>query len=350
MCEGNQSEQNTRCDAAAPIGPRGKEAVRSLLITGVSSGIGYETLRYALTRGARVFGSVRNHDDGRRLSAEFGGRFVPLIFDDRDESAARAAAGEVRTILDGRTLDAVISNAGIGIPGPVLYQSLKELRDQIDTDLFAAFVVTQCFAPLLGADRSLSGPRGRLVIVSSIGGLIGQPFASGNIASKHGLEGFCDSVRRELMLFDIPVINIAPSAVRTPIWDKLGPTFGKYRDTEYAAIFDRGVRAMMTMGNRWGLEPRAVAEVIWEALTSARPRRRYAPARFPVLEQWVPRLLPKSVVDMAFRYYLRLGAGKRLEEDSEVPDDEAAASHDRKRSGAAVADIAHAPASAASNP
>ena len=271
--------------------------MRSIVITGVSSGIGLESARFAIGRGARVFGSVRDMNDADRLSSELGKAFVPLVFDVRDEAALKRAAAQVRETLNGRTLSGLVSNAGIAEPGPVLYQPIAEIRDVIETNLIGGFTVAQAFGPLLGADRTHKGAPGRVVIMSSIAGEIGQPFMGAYVASKHGLEGLADVLRRELMLFGIDVIAIGPAPVDTPIWDKAKPAIGRYDGTEYGKPFDDGARAMIKSGHEHSLPPKHIAALVWEALTAAHPRPRYAPAQHPIVEQWLPTMLPKRWLD-----------------------------------------------------
>lgn len=280
--------------------------MRSIVITGTSSGIGYAAAQRAIAEGARVFGSVRRPEDAQRLQGEFGSRFEPLLFDVRDEPAIARAAATVRRALYGRTLSGLVNNAGIGTPGPLLFQPSDEVREQIEVNLLSLFWVTKAFGPLLGADRSLTGPPGRVVNMSSIGGKVAQPFATGYSASKHAVEGFSEALRRELALYDIKVIIMAPALVATPIWDKLKAHRGKYRDTEYADAYARGIDMMIENGKTQGLSPEAVADDIWHALTAAEPFLRYAPATHPLIEQWAARGLPVRVLDWAMEWFLGL--------------------------------------------
>src|SRR5258707_9165431 len=94
--------------------------MKSVVITGASTGIGWATAKLLLDRGYRVFGSVRKQADADRLRGEFGANFTPLIFDVTDEAAVLASAREVRAALNGETLAALVNNAGIAAPGPVL--------------------------------------------------------------------------------------------------------------------------------------------------------------------------------------------------------------------------------------
>src|SRR6476659_9549619 len=111
----------TRCFAMT----RGTH-MRSAVITGASTGIGWATAKLLLERGYRVFGSVRKQADADRLSGEFGEHFMPLIFDVTDEAAVLAAARQVREALNGETLAGLVNNAGIAVAGPMLELSADE--------------------------------------------------------------------------------------------------------------------------------------------------------------------------------------------------------------------------------
>src|SRR5713101_9336463 len=193
--------------------------MQSVVITGASTGIGWATAKLLLDRGFRVFGSVRKQADADRLKSEFG-NFTPLLFDVTDEAAVLAAAREVRAALGGETLFGLVNNAGIAVAGPVLELAADEFRRQMDVNVIGPIIATQAFGPLLGSDPSLKGPRGRIVMVSSVAGKNGNPLMSAYSASKHAIEGLSESLRREMMLFGIDVIVVAPGGVKTPIWSK----------------------------------------------------------------------------------------------------------------------------------
>src|SRR6201995_3828878 len=209
--------------------------MRSVVITGVSTGIGWATARLLLDRGFRVFGSVRKAADADRLKAEFSPNFVPFTFDVTDEAAVLAAAREVRTALAGETLAGLVNNAGIAVPGPVLELSADEFRRQMDVNVIGPVISTQAFGPLLGTDPTLKGPKGRIVMISSVSGKNGNPLIPAYAASKHAIEGLSESLRRELMLFGIDVIIVAPGPVKTPIWSKGQQDFdmSKYQNSPY---------------------------------------------------------------------------------------------------------------------
>jgi NAD(P)-dependent dehydrogenase (short-subunit alcohol dehydrogenase family) len=144
--------------------------MQSVVITGTSTGIGWGTAKVLLDRGFRVFGSVRKQEDADRLKDEFGANFTPLLFDVTDEAQVLAAARDVRAELEGETLAGLVNNAGIAVAGPVLELSADEFRRQMDVNVIGPIITTQAFGPLLGADPSLHGPKGRIVMISSVAG------------------------------------------------------------------------------------------------------------------------------------------------------------------------------------
>ena len=194
--------------------------MRSVVVTGTSTGIGWGTAKTLVGQGFRVFGSVRKAIDADRLVAEFGSNFVPLVLDVTDEAAVKAAAARVRNALAGGTLAGLVNNAGVAVTGPLLQLPIADFRRQLEINVVSVVSVTQAFAPLLGSDPALNGPPGRIVNISSVGGQVAGPFVSPYSASKFALEGLSEGLRRELLVFGIDVIVIAPGAVATAIWAK----------------------------------------------------------------------------------------------------------------------------------
>jgi NAD(P)-dependent dehydrogenase (short-subunit alcohol dehydrogenase family) len=249
--------------------------MRSVVVTGASTGIGWATAKLLLARGFRVFGSVRKAQDAERLRSEFGANFTPLLFDVTDEAAVRAAAGEVRAALNGETLAGLVNNAGIAVGGPALELAVDQFRRQFEVNVIGPIIATQAFAPLLGADPSLRGPKGRIVMISSVAGKSGNPMSSPYSASKHAIEGLSESLRRELMLFGIDVVIVAPGAVKTPIWDKSEEVdISVYRNSPYFPALQK-IRAFVQQLAESGLPAERIAEVIVTALTSENPKTRY---------------------------------------------------------------------------
>jgi NAD(P)-dependent dehydrogenase (short-subunit alcohol dehydrogenase family) len=278
-------------------------SMKSIVITGASTGIGWATAKLLLDRGFRVFGSVRNQADADRLKTEFGANFTPLLFDVTDEAAVRAAAREVRSALNGETLAGLVNNAGIGVAGAVLEISADAFRRQMEVNVIGPIVVTQAFGPLLGSDPTLKGPKGRIVMISSVAGKSGNPLASAYAASKHAIEGLSESLRREMMLFGVDVIIIAPGAVKTPIWSKTDKT-ELATNSPYAPALEK-IRAFTRHLSEIGLPPEKIAERILEALTSANPKVRYQITPDP-MRHLIMSVLPKRTVDRLIAKRLNL--------------------------------------------
>jgi len=271
--------------------------MKSVVITGASTGIGWATAKLLLDRGFRVFGSVRKQADADRLKAEFGANFTPLLFDVTDEAAVLAAARDVRAALNGEKLAGLVNNAGIAVAGPVLGLSADEFRRQMDVNVIGPIIATQAFGPLLGADRSLTGPPGRIVMISSVAGRNGNPLTPAYSASKHAIEGLSESLRRELMLFGIDVIIVAPGPVRTPIWSKgqEAVDVSRYQNSPYLPALEK-VTAYMKHLDSIGLPPEKIAERIFDALTLPNPKVRYHIAP-DTMRYLLAAVLPKRTMD-----------------------------------------------------
>jgi NAD(P)-dependent dehydrogenase (short-subunit alcohol dehydrogenase family) len=283
--------------------------MRSVVITGTSTGIGHAAAKILLANGLRVFGSVRKQADADRLKAEFGVNFTPLTFDVTDETAVAAAAREVRGALAGETLAGLVNNAGVAVAGPALELGIDEFRSQMEINVIGPVIVTQAFGPLLGADRSLTGAPGRIVMISSVSGLHGNPLMAPYAMSKHAIEGLSESLRRELALFGIGVVIIGPGAVKTPIWQKAEQVdVARFSNSPYLPALER-LRAFMLTFSASGLEAEKVGELIHTALTVPKPKARYAIVPNPG-QMLLQRLLPKRIVDGIIEKRLGLTAPK----------------------------------------
>lgn len=270
---------------------------RAVVVTGASTGIGRAAVAKAVREGAHVFASVRKQADADGLKAEFGEAVTPLLFDVADEAAVQAGAAQVAAALGKRRLFGLVNNAGIAVPGPLLYLDTEELRRQFEINLFGVHNVTRAFAPLLGADPDREGPRGRIVMISSVGGQNGAPFVGPYAASKFALEGYSQSLRRELLMFGIDVIVIGPGAIATPIWDKAEQNdLKRFGNTPYAEATARVADYMLQQGKE-GLPASDVGDLIWDTLTNPKPKTRYHILRRPFMDRTLPRWLGPRFVD-----------------------------------------------------
>ncbi len=255
--------------------------MRSVVITGASTGIGWAIAKFLIGRGYRVFGSVRKQADADRLKGEFGTNFTPLLFDVTDEAAVLAAARQVREALGGETLAGLVNNAGVAVAGPVLELSADDFRRQMDINVIGPVI---------------AGPKGRIVMISSVAGKNGNPLSAPYCASKHAIEGLSESLRRELMLFGVDVIIVAPGAVKTPIWSKAEQfDLSVYQNSPYLPALNKLMAFMMKLGET-GLPAERIAEIVFEGLTAASPKVRYqiTPDR---MRHLIGAVLPKRTLD-----------------------------------------------------
>lgn len=274
-------------------------ARKTAVVTGVSTGIGRAIAKSLVDAGWRVFGSVRKEKDAADATAALGANFTPLLFDVTDDAAIRREAAKVDAALGGRTLNALVNNAGVAVAGPVGYLDLEDLKRQIDINVYGPIRVTQAFLPMLGADHSRQGAPGRIVNMSSIAGKIASPFMSPYAMSKHALEALSESLRRELIVHGVDVIIVGPGAVRTPIWAKADDlNIDRYRNTEYFDDLSR-LKDMMQAVGEAGLEAEEVGALVLNILTAANPKTRYPILRNKFAMWTLPNLLPKRMIDKA---------------------------------------------------
>ncbi|MGL4339112.1 MAG: SDR family NAD(P)-dependent oxidoreductase [Rhodoglobus sp.] len=282
---------------------------RAVVVTGASTGIGYATVSILVKAGHTVFPAVRKGHDAERLKSEFGDRVRPLVFDVTDVLAIAKAAETVRESLSSQTLFGLVNNAGIAVPGPLVHLPLEAFRYQIEVNLTGQVAVIQAFAPLLGVDRLLPGRPGRIVNISSVAGRIGTPFLGAYVASKHGLEGLSEALRRELMPYGIDVILVAPGSVATPIWGKADHDLDPATVGEYGTAL-RAFSQFMIREGRKTLPPERIGQTVLRALTVQRPKTRYAVVPNPFRNWFLPIHLPSRWVDAVVAQRLGLKRDK----------------------------------------
>ena len=271
--------------------------MKSVVITGTSTGIGYQTSKTLIASGYRVFGSVRTNEDADRVAMELGKNFIPLVFDVTDEQAVKESVNKVSALLDNQTLAGLINNAGIAVFGAVQNLTAEEFKHQFDVNLLGVFHCTQAYMDLLSADKDRHGAPGKIINISSISGELAMPFMSAYNMSKFGLEGFSEALRRELMIFGIDVVVVAPGPIKTPIWtkvDKVG-MLKRYDNSAYRKVSSKMVRFAEALEKK-GVSSEVVAQRILTILTNSKSKTRYR-----IDAQWFQNallsLLPKRTSD-----------------------------------------------------
>src|ERR1700683_3442759 len=199
----------------------------------------------------------------------------------------------------------------MGVSGPLLHLKSSECRRQLEVNMISPLVVIQAFAPLLGTDKKRRGPAGRIVNISSTTAKVVIPLLGAYSASKFGLEGMSDALRRELMLFGIDVVMIEPGTVNTAMYDKgEKEDLSEFKHTEYWAAVQNFQKFIVNEARTNGLSPERLGEAVHVALSAAKPKARYAviPQRF---KNWtLPLLLSTRMLDTALAK--ALGLRRRL--------------------------------------
>ena len=263
--------------------------VKSVLVTGASTGIG-EACALRLDRlGHRVYAGVRSEEHARGLRQRGSDRIVPVFLDVTDQAQIDAAA---KQIGGGGRLDGVVNNAGIGRGGPLEYLPLEVWREQLEVNVLGQVAVTKAVLPFIRAAG------GRIVFIGSIGGRVATMLMGPYNASKFAIEAIGESLRSELHPWGIGVSVVEPGANKTPIWDKarqqadrLERALPAEARTRYARHI-AAIRKAIEMQDRQGVSPDKVAAAVERALFSPRPKTRYlvgTDARVQaLLVRWLP--------------------------------------------------------------
>jgi NAD(P)-dependent dehydrogenase (short-subunit alcohol dehydrogenase family) len=279
--------------------------MKSVLVTGASTGIGEAVTAELARSGFHVWATVRRAEDAERLTARHGSQVEPLQLDITDEAAVSEAGRRVRAA---GPLHGLVNNAGVALPGPLEFVPLDSARRQLEVNLVAQLAVTQAMLPAL-RDARATGAKARIVMIGSVGGRMAGPMIGTYHASKFGLVGLADALRAELAPSGIGVIVIEPGAIATPIFAKaagsgnellaeLPPSAAERYTAQYEAALAMGRRSA-----EHGLPPERAAQVVVRALTARNPRPRQGIGRDSKTAGALTRLLPHRVI-------YRLAAGR----------------------------------------
>ncbi len=269
--------------------------MRSVLVTGASTGIGRATALRLDGTGWQVFAGVRNPDDAESLREAASPRLIPVFLDVTDPEQIASAAEQVEREGEGG-LSGLVNNAGVAIPGPLETIPLEDFRRQIEVNLVAYVAVTQALLP------QVRRAEGRIVFVSSIGGRVAFPFAGAYHAAKFGTEAVGDVFRQELRPWDLKVSIVEPGSIDTPIWER-GQRKGdeieaKTPETKllYGNALDKFRKLIEDTAER-GIPPEKVAKAISHALESSRPKSRYLVGLDAKVQARIQPLIPTALFD-----------------------------------------------------
>lgn len=263
------------------------QKMKTVLITGASSGIGKETAIMLLKNGFEVYGASRRIDKMEDIK-RMGVKLIQMDISD-DNSIVHG----VETILQhSGKIDILINNAGYGSYGALEDVPLEEARYQFEVNIFGLARLIQLVLPSMRQQK-----RGRIINISSIGGSIGEPHGSWYHATKFALEGLSDSLRMELKQFGIDVVIIKPGAILTE-WNGIAREnlLKVSGNTAYRKLVHGHVKMLKNADDR-GSSPKVVAKTILKAVLAASPKTRYATGKGAKLILFLRKILSDRMFD-----------------------------------------------------
>ncbi len=251
------------------------------LITGSSSGIGFETSLLLARNGIYTYATMRNLSKSQEILDITKKECLPLkvlTLDVTDEKSTQKAVDMV--MYEQNRIDILVNNAGYSLVGALEQISMDEIKEEFETNFFGIIKLIQMVLPLMRKQRS-----GRIINVSSLAGRIGLPLASAYVSSKFALEGLSESLKYEVQDFGIYVILIEPGVIKTNFIKNLkigkqvitsenGDVNTSSADLPYAEITKKRISAFKPRFEK-GSSPKEVADTILEAVTSDNPKFRY---------------------------------------------------------------------------
>ena len=240
------------------------------LVTGSSSGIGFETSLALARNGYHTFATMRNLGKDEKIKQIIEKEDLSIEILELDVDSEKSVNRAIKTVSEKKgRIDVLVNNAGYGMWGTVEDVSIDEFKKQFETNFFSIIRLIQKIAPIMRKQSS-----GNIVNISSVAGRIGFPVSPAYISSKFALEGLSESLRFELMPFGINVIIIEPGVIKTNFFDSMKLSEKSQQDSTYKEITDKvisGVKMMAEMGTH----PKEVADVVIKTLGEEKPLPRY---------------------------------------------------------------------------
>ena len=267
---------------------------KSILITGCSSGIGYDAAHGLTARGWQVFATCRKETDCIRLRHE---GLESFVLDYADEASVSAALAEVLNATGG-TLDALFNNGAYALPGAAEDLPRAGLRELFETNVFGWHDLTRQVIPVMRAQGA-----GRIVNCSSVLGLVVAPWRSAYNASKFAIEGLTDTLRLEMRGTGIHIVLIEPGPVTSQIRQNAVVAFEKWIDWENSVRADEYRSTLIKRlyekrgKDRFELPASAVTQKLIHALESPKPKPRYFVTTPTYIMSSLKRILPTKALD-----------------------------------------------------
>ena len=240
------------------------------MVTGSSSGIGFETSLGLARNGFYTFASMRDVSKGNKIKELAKKENLPIDIIELDVDKEDSIKNAVKTIIEKKQrIDVLVNNAGWGLWGSVEDVSIDEFKAQFETNFFSVIRIIQEVAPIMREQKS-----GHIINISSIAGRIGFPISPAYISSKFALEGLSESLRFELMPFGVNVIIIEPGMIKTNFFEpmKLGE---KAEKTDVYKNITEKVLSGVKMMAQMATDPKEVSNTIIQAIKEEKPLPRY---------------------------------------------------------------------------
>jgi NAD(P)-dependent dehydrogenase (short-subunit alcohol dehydrogenase family) len=272
--------------------------VKSILISGCSTGIGRAAALHFAAKGYRTFAGVRKESDAQSLSqADSSGNIKPVLLDVTNAEQLTALVAALQAELRDAGLDALVNNAGIGKGAPLEYVDAETVRAVFEVNVMGPLLLTRALLPLIRKAK------GRIVTIGSIGGKVAMAINGVYSMSKFAIEAFGDTLRKELAPEGIHVALIEPGPIRTPMLmgvpaliDETVATLPNEARARYGTQIAGFAKYFADVTAR-ALPPAAVAGVIEHAVESPRPRARYVVTRDAKMVALLHWLLPDHAFD-----------------------------------------------------
>ena len=277
-----------------------KEKIKYVLITGCSSGIGYETARYLKNKTFSVIASCRKKNDVKRLSKEFD---HSIHLDVSSSKNINKAFFAIKKIIKNNIIYGIFCNAGYGQWGAVEDLTIKLIKKQFETNIFGHIELINLFIPYMRKQNE-----GRIVFNSSVLGLVSLPYCSAYNASKFAMEAFASSLRLELINTNIKVSLIEPGPIESNFninvlkhlkKIKINNSLHKNKYHKFMKYFNRE-------NNKFTLPALSVAKKVYSALKSNNPKSQYY-VTLPTYILSYSRILPNPI----FEKFLKLISKQR---------------------------------------
>eukprot|EP01124_Arcella_intermedia_P019147 TRINITY_DN26285_c0_g1_i1.p1 TRINITY_DN26285_c0_g1~~TRINITY_DN26285_c0_g1_i1.p1 ORF type:complete len:291 (-),score=68.14 TRINITY_DN26285_c0_g1_i1:7-879(-) len=258
--------------------------MKTALITGCSSGVGYATCLHLARNNWKVFATVRGLEKGEALmkAAQEGGFPERIHLVALDVSKEEEVSKVVEDVLaKAGQLHLLINNAGYSIVKPTELTSLAEFREVFDTNFFGAVAVTKAIIPHMRANKA-----GHIINISSYGGLVGQPFNDAYCAAKFALSGWSESLYSTLYPFGIHVSLVCPGAINSAFLGKAAGT-AVYAENAYSPLqkmYVDNIKAVFASNQATGVKssqsPEEIAEILWNLVNSEEPHQMYLTSEY----------------------------------------------------------------------